>query len=389
MYVIPLVETTLGEEEVEAASRVLRSKWVTMGEEVASFEREFAAALDCEHAIATANGTLAIELCYRAAGLSAGDEIILPAITFVACFNAARLCGARVVLADVVSENDWTISPTDVAKKITKRTKLVVPMAHSGFAPNMQRLKEVCDRKRVAIIEDSCHGLLAAAPMQVDGVEKLQKLGTIGLAGTWSFFGNKNMTTGEGGMVTTNDTELANKIRLMRSHGITRSTWDRKEGHAFSYDISEIGTNARMDDLRAAIGRAQFRKMPEANERRARASQVLYERILEQKIEGLQVPFRNHPGVSAHHIFPVLIPEKADRVRVMESLREHGVQSSIHYPAVDRFSRTSEYFDNAGKADGLDVTRRIEGRILTLPLFPGLSEKQCKQIATSLKAAVR
>ncbi|HMZ52435.1 MAG TPA: DegT/DnrJ/EryC1/StrS aminotransferase family protein [Candidatus Sumerlaeota bacterium] len=197
MFEIPLTETTLDEEEIAAATAVLRSKWLTMGAEVAAFEREFAAALGAREAIAVSNGTVALELSLRALELKPDDEVILPAITFIACLNAVRLCGAKAVLADVTSENDWTIGIDDVRRKITSRTRAIIPMAHSGFAPDMTALMQIAGERRIAVIEDGCHAPLA----EVDG----RKIGTFGIAGCWSFFGNKNMTTGEGGMITTND----------------------------------------------------------------------------------------------------------------------------------------------------------------------------------------
>ncbi|CAN5410191.1 DegT/DnrJ/EryC1/StrS aminotransferase family protein [soil metagenome] len=380
MFEIPLTETTLDEEEVEAATRVLRSKWLTMGAEVAAFESEFAFALGARHAIAVSNGTVALEICYRVAGIQPGDEVLLPAITFVACYNAARLLGAKPVLVDVTSEQDWTISPDDLKKKITDRSRLIVPMAHGGFCPAMNQLVAIAKASKARIVEDACHGPLA----EVNG----KKIGTFGLASTWSFFGNKNMTTGEGGMITTDDDAFAAECRLLRSHGITKTTWDRAQGHSFSYDVARVGTNARMDEIRAAIGRVQLRKLAAATEARARNAALLRKAIESEQIEGLIIPFTNHPGNSAHHLFCVLLPKASDRNAVMTSLKNEGIQTSIHYPPLNAFSATREYFAQNGGPDSLPVTDAIAPRILTLPLSPSMTDGQIGRVAEGLRRAL-
>lgn len=377
MFNIPLSDTTLGEEEVEAATRVLRRKWVTMGEEVAAFEAEFAKTMGCHHAIAVNNGTQALEITYAVSGLGPGDEVILPTITFIACLNAARRLGARVVLADITSEQDLTICPKDIRNKTTSHTRMVVPMAHGGCCPDMKPIMAHAKALNWTVIEDSCHAPLAT----LDG----KNIGTFGKAGTWSFFGNKNMTTGEGGMITTDDDQFAATCRLMRSHGITRTTWDRAQGHASDYDIALAGTNARMDEIRAAIGRVQLTKLPEATARRKQVALWLRGAIEEQQIPELIIPGSTPRGQRVHHVFCVLLPCGTDRPLVMEQLKALGIQSSIHYPALHHFTSTKQYFQSEGQAEELPQTEAIAPRILTLPLGPGMTPQQCEQVAKALK----
>jgi len=380
MYEIPLTETTLDEEEVEAATAVLRGKWLTMGEEVAAFEAEFAAALGAKHAVAVANGTVALEIVYRAIGLKAGDEIILPSITFIACFNAARLLGAVPVLADVQSESDLTLSPTSVLARLTPRTRAVVSMPHAGYAPDMQVLRQICTDRSIALVEDACHAPLA----RVDG----KPIGTFGDASTWSFFGNKNMTTGEGGMITTDRDDVAATCRLLRSHGITRPTWDRVRGHAFAYDVAVCGTNGRMDEIRAAIGRVQLRKLAGANAARTRCASRLRELIDAQHIPGLMIPFGSPRGTPTPHVFLVLLPDGARREAVMAGMKDRGVQTSIHYPPLYSFTATREFFGERDWATELPVSARIAERILTLPLAPGFSDDVLERVANALAAVL-
>lgn len=377
-YEIPLTETTLGEEEVEAAVRVLRSKWLTMGAEVRAFEEEFAALLGVPHAVAVTNGTAALEIVFQAVGIRPGDEVLVPAITFVACRNALVRAGATPVLVDLVSADDLTMCAEDAWHRLTPRTRAVVPMPYGGFPPAMEALSALCREQGLLLIEDACHAPLA----RVGG----HLIGTFGVAATWSFFGNKNMTTGEGGMITTGDEALAEECRLLRSHGMTRSTWDRARGAAHDYDVVATGQNARMDEIRAAIGRVQLGKLAKATEARREAAGHLRQAIDGRAIPGLRIPFRDHRGTAAHHLFVVLLPGGADRATVRERLAADGIQTSVHYPPLDRFTATKPPEDSG--AEALPVTRAVEKRLLTLPLFPGLDRMVADRIATSLEKAL-
>lgn len=381
MFRIPLTQTTLDEQEVEAAARVIRRQWLTMGEEVAAFETEFAAAIGSPHAVAVSNGTTALEIAYQAAQIEAGSEIILPAITFVACFNAAVRAGLMPVLADVCGPYDLTISVEDVVRKITPRTRAVVSMPFGGHCPDMEALADLCEARGLVLIEDACHAPLA----RVGG----RPIGTFGLGASWSFFGNKNMTTGEGGMITTGDDAFAERCRLIRAHGMTRPTWARVQGLGFSYDVAELGTNARLDEIRAAIGRVQLAKLPAANAERARAAVWLREALEAVAIPGLVAPFANARGESVEHVFVVLLPEGTNREATMEALKRAGIQTSIHYPPLHQFTSTRQWFAIHGGAADLPVTDAIGGRILTLPLGPKSTQAECVEVAEALAAALR
>jgi dTDP-4-amino-4,6-dideoxygalactose transaminase len=369
---IPLSETTLGEEEAQAAADVVRSGWLTQGERVAHFERSFAAMVGTKHAIAVANCTLALELALDAVGVRPGDEVIVPALTFVATANAARRLGAIPVFADVTSEDDLTMSPADVARKRTAKTKAICPVHYAGYAADIDGIRAAAPG--VAIIEDSAH-----APGATLGAKQCGALGDVGV---FSFFSNKNMTTGEGGMLTTDDDSLAATLRLSRAHGMTTSTLDRHRGHAFTYDVARVGTNARMDEIRAAIGTIQLRKLVAANAHRAQCTE--WYRALLANVDGLQVPFAKHSrGASSHHLFVVLLPPAVDRSKVMASLRAQGVQSSIHYPPTHRFTAYQ------GQPSDVAITDRVASRILTLPLFSTMTRAQVERVCTALQNALR
>ena len=258
---VPLSDIDLGDAEIEAVTRVLRSRWLSMGPVTQQFEAAFAAMCGSKHAFAVSNGTTALHLAYAALGLGPGDEVIVPALTFVATANAIRYTGATPVFADVTSLDDLTISPADIATKIGPRTRAIAVMHYGGYLCDMDAIAALARQHGLAVVEDACHAPGASY--------KEHGAGTLGDVGCFSFFANKNLATGEGGMVTTNRDDLAERIRLLRSHGMTTLTWDRHRGHAASYDVVATGFNYRLDEIHSALGLAQLGKLSANNRRRA------------------------------------------------------------------------------------------------------------------------
>ncbi|MBM3566615.1 MAG: DegT/DnrJ/EryC1/StrS aminotransferase family protein [Alphaproteobacteria bacterium] len=374
---VPFADVRLGREEKAAVMAVLDSNWLTMGPKTQEFEAAFATALGAPglQAVALSNCTAALHLALAGLGIGPGDEVIVPALTFVATANAARHVGATPVFADVVSEAEWNMDPDDIARKIGPRTRAIVVMHYAGYPVRMDRILEIATERGIEVIEDACHGPLS----EWNGA----KLGTIGRAGCFSFFGNKNMTTGEGGMLVTADAELAVRVRAMRSHGMSSNTYARFKGHAFGYDVTTLGWNYRMDEMRAAMGLVQLGKLAETN----RARRPLVERYrarLAERLPNIGVPFAGWNGTYAYHIFPVLLPEGyRDREGLMRRLADAGVQTSIHYRPVHWMSDFG-----AGETVRLPVTDAIAPRILTLPLFPTLAPEQADYVVESLSNAL-
>jgi len=285
---IPLSDLDYGPEEEQAVLAVLRSKWLTMGEVTQQFEREFAAFTGSKYAFAVSNATVALHLAYSALGLVPGDEVITPSLTFVATSNAVLYTGATPVFADILGPDELTIDPADVERKITPRTKAIAVMHYGGYPCRMPAILDIARRHHLAVVEDAAH----APGASLDG----RPLGAWGDAGCFSFFSNKNLATGEGGMIVTDRDDLAEAIRLQRSHGMTTLTYDRHKGHAYSYDVVALGCNYRIDELRSALGRVQLQKLPENNVRR-RALTLKYWEALEGS--GLVLPFRNQQSAAA------------------------------------------------------------------------------------------
>ncbi len=374
---VPLTTLTIGEEEQTAAMRVLRSGWLSMGPEVEAFEHEFAQAVGSSFAIATANATDALALCYDATGVNRGEEVAMCALTFVASLNVAMRRGEKPILIDITSEDDLTISVDDLEKKISSDTKLVVTMPYGGFPPDMKRIIRVAQRHGTPIVEDACHATLA----RHDG----KHLGTFGDAGVFSFFGNKNMTTGEGGMIVTNQRAIAERVRLMRNHGMTRNTHDHYMGRRTDYDVIVAGHNFRMDDMRAAIGREQLKKLPEANKRRGEIAVRIRERLVKEA-PSLKFPFAGaNQEESSHHLLPVILPAGNPRERFAREMHRQGVQTSVHYRPLHRLRHTTGLWREDPK---LPVLESIEDRLVTLPLGPGFTEEQIDLVVESTVKAL-
>jgi dTDP-4-amino-4,6-dideoxygalactose transaminase len=352
-----------------------------------------------------------MHLAHYAAGLEQGDEVICPSLTFVATANAILYTGAKPVFADIASFDELTISPDDLDSRIDERTRGIVVVHYAGFPCNMDRIMDIARNHSLFVIEDAAHatgaeysakGIAHSAerPIEKDDGQRttnneprstdkaqstkhkapLQKLGTIGDIGCFSFFSNKNMTTAEGGMVVTNRDDLAEKIRIGRSHGMTSLTWDRYDGPDFSYDVVGPGFNYRIDELRSSLGLVQLNKLDENNSNR-RALWTLYAQQL-NIVEEIKVPFSDYDGVSSYHIFPMLLSEKVDRRGFMEYLREQGIQTSVHYPPIHLFS----YYRELMPSDiHLPLTEHVGRREVTLPLFPTMEEEQVEYVVGAIK----
>ncbi len=376
---IPLSDLDFGSEEMAGVRRVVLSKWLSMGAEVQAFESEFAAMQEARHALAVANASAGLHLAFLALQLGPGDEIIQPALNFVATANMTTAVGATPVFADIVDLSEPTIDPGHVERLVTPRTKAVVVMHYGGNLCRMAELAELCRSRGLALIEDACHAVGAryhnAGQRPPHGV----MAGSIGDISAFSFFANKNMAAGEGGMVITNRDDLAERVRLLRSHGMSSLTWDRHKGHASSYDVVANGYNYRLDELHAAIGRAQLAKLERNNERRRRLLEV-YRGCL-QSLAGWMMPFSDSIDYSSGHLMVVLAPTPEIRNRAVNTLREAHIQSSMHYPCIPDFSIFRQE-----QTDGISQTRQFTERAITLPLYPTMNADQVSDIVECLRS---
>jgi dTDP-4-amino-4,6-dideoxygalactose transaminase len=369
---IPLSDIDLGVDELSSVEEVLKSRWLTMGRVTQDFESAFAAYTGAKHALAVTNATAALHMACMAIGLKPGDEVIVPSLTFVASANAIRYTGATPVFADITSETNLNISPDAIEAQITEQTRAIMLVHFGGYACDMPRILELARKYELKVIEDAAH---ATGSWLQD-----RHLGTWGNIGCFSFFSNKNMTTGEGGMVITNDDILSEKLRLLRSHGMTTLTWDRHKGHAWSYDVVELGYNYRIDEIRAALGLVQLSKLDRNNERRRHLTQIYQDALLE--FPQVVVPFLGHPGITSAHIMPILLPHNSNRVDFMEQMKLQGIQTSIHYPAIHKFTSYKEFGDSASTR--LPTTENVADHEVTLPLYPAMTNDDVALVVKAL-----
>jgi dTDP-4-amino-4,6-dideoxygalactose transaminase len=363
---IPIV----GEEESAALREVIESGWLSQGLKVEAFEHAFAALHGQQNAVALSSCTAALHLILRAFDIGPGDEVLVPVVTFVATVNAILYVGATPVFLDIEELERPLLSLDEATAKCSPRTKAVIVMHYGGYAVDLPRWREFCDARGLRLIEDAAH-----AP-GVPGVGRLSH------ASAFSFFANKNMSTAEGGMVLSPDEEVLSMVRRLRGHGMTTDTLARHRGHAYSYDVTMLGYNYRLDELRAAVGLVQLPHLLDWNRKRNALARD-YRGKLASAIPDLRVPFdEGHP--TAAHLMPVLLPENCRRERVMDSLRRSGIQSSIHYPPVHMFSHYRRLYPDIFLPKSEEFCRRE----LSLPLHPALAPADVDLVVSRLQTAL-
>ena len=373
-FTIPLFNLNFDEAEEKAVVEVLKSRWISTGPKCEELESMFVNMFCANHAVAVSNCTDALHLACRVLDIGDGDEVICPSLTFAASVNCIRYVGAIPVFCDVCGTTDMNIDPEKIEKAVTPKTKAIIVVHFAGFPCDMDAIMQIARKHNLKVIEDACHGPLSEY--------KGKKLGTIGDIGCFSFFSNKNISTGEGGMVVTNDTALHQKVRLLRSHGMTTMSYQRAQGHATSYDIAELGYNYRLDDIRAAIGIVQLKKLLPDLQKRVEIRQWYLDRLA--NIPDIVVPFAGNQEFVSNYIMPVILEnstaEKRESIR--NQLHEKGIQTSVHYPAVHHFSIYKDFTKH------LPITDYISDNEITLPMYGTLTKDNVQFICESLKSII-
>ena len=342
---IPIARPQMGPEEKELVWEAMASGSLAQGPRVRTFEERFADEIGVGHAVATSSGTTALHLALLGYGIGAGDEVVTVPFTFIASANSILYTGARPVFVDI-DERDFTMDPTQIEAAITPRTKAIMPVSLYGQPADMPAIAEIAERYGLAVVEDACQ----AHGASIDG----RRSGTWG-AGTFSFYPTKNMTTGEGGMLTTDDGELAERVRLLREHGMKVR---------YHHDI--VGYNFRMTDIAASIGLAQLPKLAGYNDRR-RAIAARYD----AELRGVVTPSVRAGVTHVYHQYTIRVNE---RDAFAEKLRERGVGSAIYYPIPVHRQKP---FLALGYGDrGYPVTDRLTEQVLSIPVHPSLSDDE-------------
>ncbi len=363
-------EPVLGAEEKAALAAVIESGWVTMGDRVREFEQAFARMHEAEDSIAVGSCTAALHLILHSLGIGPGDEVLIPSLTFVATANSVLYVGARPIFVDTGSAEVPLMSLDDAEAKCTARTTAVILVHFAGYLAHRDAWQSFARRKGLLLIEDAAH-----AP-------GLPAVGTYGEAAAFSFYGNKNMTTAEGGAIIAHSRGLRETIRRARSHGMTSGTRQRLTSRRPDYDVTILGFNYRMDELRAALGLAQLKKLPEWNDIRRNLS-LSYRQLIAEHCPSVMVPFEAL-WPSAHHLMPVVLPTAISRQLVIDRLRKRGIQTTVHSPPVHRLTFYRDLYPDTSLPRTEDFSRRE----LTLPLHPRMTQSDVERVVNSLAAAL-
>jgi dTDP-4-amino-4,6-dideoxygalactose transaminase len=361
-YQIPLFNLNFDDREAQAAYDTIKSGWISTGPKNAELEQMFKDMWGVKYAVSMSNCTDALHVACIVCGFGPGDEVICPSLTFAASCNCIRYVGATPVFADIVGPDHINIDPVDIERKITPHTKGIVVVHMAGFPAKMDEIMAIAKKHNLKVIEDACHGPLSEY--------KGKKLGTIGDCASFSFFSNKNISTGEGGMFITNNEEYAQKARLIRSHGMSTMSYQRASGHATEYDITCLGYNFRMDDIRAAIAIEQLKKLTGDLETRIKVRKLYLDRL--SIIDDIVVPFADNTEFVSNYIMPVVLlnSTKDRRNKIRDYMHAAGIQTSVHYPACHRFST---YKENGAR---LPQTEYVTENEITLPMYAALNGEQ-------------
>jgi perosamine synthetase len=376
---VPFHRAAVGEEEAQAVSEVIRSGWMTMGPKTFEFEKEFAKYVGASHAIAVSTGTAALHLALEAAGVGPGDEVLLPTTTFTATAEAVTYLGARPVLVDIDPET-MNLDPEDAARRVTPKTKAVIPVHLGGQPCQMDEIAELAGANNLRIVEDAAHAL----PSEYRG----QRIGRISEFTCFSFYATKTLTTGEGGMITTENPAAADRIRLMRLHGIERDAWKRyRSDGSWRYEVLEAGFKYNLTDFQSAMGLVQLRKCDKMREAREKIAQRYSEAFA--RLEELVIPEVIPDRRTSWHLYILrLRPARLslDRDGFIRSLNEKGIGCSVHFIPLHLqpyYQRVLGY-----KAGDLPNAERQYNACLSLPIFPDMKDEEIEHVIQSVRDTV-
>lgn len=377
---LPYAQQWVDEEDIGEVVKVLKSDFLTTGPKIEEFEKRFADYVGAKYAVSISNGTAALHAACFAAGINEGDEVITSPITFAASANCVLYQGGKPAFADI-NPKSYNIDVEDIERKITKKTKAIIPVDFTGQAVDIDGINEIAKKYGLVVIEDAAHSL---------GAEyKGKKIGSLVDMTTFSFHPVKHITTGEGGMITTNDEKLYNKLKLFRTHGITRDKemlHNKEEGPWF-YEQLELGYNYRMTDIQAALGISQLNKINGFLKRRREIAKK-YDEYL-KNIDGIILPYQESFSKSAWHLYVIqleLEKFKVGRKEIFEALQAENIGVNVHYIPV----YYHPYYKRLGYEKGLcPNAEKLYERIITLPLYPKMKDKDIEDVVNALDKVLK
>lgn len=368
---IPVFKPCVGEEELLAIKEVLESGWLGLGPKTALFEERFREYVGARYAVALNSCTAALHLGLKVLGVGEGDEVAVPSLTFVSTVHAILYNGAKPIFVDV-DEETLNMDVEDLKRKITHRTKVILPVHYAGHPVELDQILEIARSNGMYVVEDAAHAC---------GAEyKGKKIGSISDITCFSFHAVKNLTTGEGGMITTSNEEFDHRLRKLRWVGINRDTWTRtlpikRPSYAWQYDVEELGYKYHLHDIASAMGLVQLRKLDRMNERRHQIFHIYNEAL--RGIDGLEVPIEKDYVKSSHHIYCLKV---RDRDRLISHLKENDIAPGVHYLPCHLHS----YY--RGMEVELPVTERVWKRLVSLPMYPDLSDDEIERVIQAVRS---
>jgi perosamine synthetase len=376
---LPYGRQWIDEEDVQAVGEVLRSDWLTTGPHVADFEGSFAGATGAREAVAVSSGTAALHAAMHALGIGPGDEVIVPAMTFAATANCVVYQGGSPVFADV-DPDTLLIDPRSAREKVTRKTRAIIAVDYAGQACDYDELRVIADEHDLSLVDDACHAL--------GGAYRGRPVGSLADLNTFSLHPVKHITSGEGGVVTTDDPGLAARMRIFRNHGISSDHRQREKGGSWFYEMVDLGYNYRLTDFQCALGKSQLSKLGDFVARRQGIARR-YDTALKD-LAGI-LPLEVTPGVThAYHLYVIRIDPGvlgADRAEVFRALRAEGIGVNVHYIPV----HLHPYYRNRfGTGPGLcPVAEDAYERILSLPIFPRMTERDVGDVIQAVTKVAR
>jgi perosamine synthetase len=372
---LPYGRQWLGEDDIATVIEILRSDWLTTGPKVGEFERAFADLVDAKEAVAVSNGTAALHAAMYAVDIEPGDEVIVPPMTFAASANCVVFQGGTPVFADV-DPDTLLIDPAQVKAKITPRTKAIIAVDYTGQPCDYDALRAIADQHNLTLVADACHAL--------GGSYKGRPVGSLADLSTFSFHPVKHVTTGEGGMIATDDPDLAQRMRVFRNHGITRDHRQREQQGSWFYEMVDLGYNYRLTDIQCALGISQLRKLPDGVARRQEIARR-YDSAF--AVVPAVEPLGMREDVShAYHLYMIqldLDQLKVDRASVFTALRAEGIGVNVHYIPVHLHPFYRERF---GTGPGLcPAAEAAYERLISLPMFPAMTDMDIGDVIKAIR----
>ena len=370
----PAYEPWISGDDKKIINKTLSQSMLTLGPQLEKFEADFCKYSKSKYAVAVSNCTAALHLSLMALGIKENDEVIIPDLTFVADANAVLACNAKPVVADINKEN-FFLSLSNIKKNITKRTKAIIPVHIYGQVCNIDEILDLAKDHNLKVIEDCAHA--------VGTFHKSKHVGTLGNTGCFSFYPTKNITTAEGGMVTTNSKEIAEKVRQLRSHGMTKSLKSRYSSeYPWIFDIIEPGYNYRLDEIRSALGVTQLKRIKKINELRKKASLYYHKNL--QNIPGIILPDMVNDKSHSYHLYTIRVtkPFGLSRNQLYKKLKDNGIRTTVYWMPIHEYAAYRKF---AKKSNIVNTTKTYD-EILALPLFPNISKKHQDAVIKVIKS---